>query len=153
MRCHAGTGAVWLRALALSSRPKLGPASPIVASGCPCMWAVVWLLAAHPHTHPWADFGPYPLVCCFVYTLDFTRVQLDAPGPGTRPVAALGLVVELLGTAALDSTAPEGWAAAGRPGERAARWGWVGAAGAYELGTANIYQSCSQKVYQPCERG
>ena len=31
-RCHAGTGAVWLRALALSSRPKLGPASPIVAS-------------------------------------------------------------------------------------------------------------------------
>ena len=24
---HAGTGAVWLRALALSSRPKLGPAS------------------------------------------------------------------------------------------------------------------------------
>ena len=36
-----------------SSRPKLGPASPIVASRCPCTtWAVVWLLvlAVHPHT-------------------------------------------------------------------------------------------------------
>ena len=61
-RCHAGTGAVWLRALALSSRPKLGPASPIVASWCPCMWTVVWLIAAHIHTHPWADFGPYPVI-------------------------------------------------------------------------------------------
>ena len=40
---------MWLRALALSSRPKLGPASPIVASWCPCMWAVVWLIAAHLH--------------------------------------------------------------------------------------------------------
>ena len=57
----AGTGAVWLRALALSSRPKLGPASPIVASWFPCMWAVVWLIAAHLHTHHCRDFGPYPV--------------------------------------------------------------------------------------------
>jgi len=36
---------VWLRALALSSRPKLGPASPtIVVSWFPCMWSVVWLI-------------------------------------------------------------------------------------------------------------
>jgi hypothetical protein len=27
------------------------PASPIVASWCPCMWAVVWLIAADVHTH------------------------------------------------------------------------------------------------------
>ena len=48
------TPAPWLRARALSSRPKLGPASSIVTSWCPCVWAVVWLLAAHPHTaaHP-----------------------------------------------------------------------------------------------------
>ena len=30
--------------------PKLGPASPIVASWCSCMWAVFWLIAAHLHT-------------------------------------------------------------------------------------------------------
>ena len=41
--------------------PKLGPASPIVASWCSCMWAVVWLIAADLHTHPWADFRPYPV--------------------------------------------------------------------------------------------
>ena len=23
------------------------------------MWSVVWLIAAHKHTHPWADFGPH----------------------------------------------------------------------------------------------
>ena len=34
-RCHAGTGAVWLRALALSSRSKLTPASPIVMMPVP----------------------------------------------------------------------------------------------------------------------
>lgn len=27
------------------------PASPIVASWCPCMWAVVWLIAADVYTH------------------------------------------------------------------------------------------------------
>eukprot|EP00964_Phaeocystis_antarctica_P077619 scaffold48200_cov33-Phaeocystis_antarctica.AAC.1 len=36
---------------ALSSRPKLTPASPIVASWCPCMWVVVWLIAAKLHSH------------------------------------------------------------------------------------------------------
>ena len=33
----------------------------IVASWCPCMCAVVWLIAAHLHTHPYRDFRPYPV--------------------------------------------------------------------------------------------
>ena len=27
-----------------------------------CMWAVVWLIAAHLHTHPCRDFRPYPVI-------------------------------------------------------------------------------------------
>ena len=67
-----------VRALALSSRPKLGPASPIVASWCPCMWAVVWLIAAHIHTHPWADFRAvkYPLPSTGWFILNKLRVRL-----------------------------------------------------------------------------
>ena len=63
-RCHAAPKrcGLWLRARALSSRPKLTPASPIVASWCPCMWVVVWLIAAKLHSHHPGHFNPYPLV-------------------------------------------------------------------------------------------
>ena len=52
--CHAGTGALWPRALALGRDHRARPSQP---SWCPCMWAVVWLTAAHIHAHPWADSG------------------------------------------------------------------------------------------------
>ena len=40
------------------------------------MWTVVWLLAAHPHTHPWAEtlhFGPYPV--CTTWIVVHTNPQ------------------------------------------------------------------------------
>ena len=48
--------------LATQARPSQ-PHTVVVASWCPCMWAVVWRIAAHLHTHPCGDFRPYPVAC------------------------------------------------------------------------------------------
>ena len=44
-------------------------ARPSQPSWCPCMWAVVWLIAAHIHAHPWADLRLYSTLHPTPYTL------------------------------------------------------------------------------------
>ena len=56
-RC-GGSELEWLRAQATQAQPS--QPHTIVALWCPCMRAVVWLIAAHVHTHPSAELKAVP---------------------------------------------------------------------------------------------
>ena len=80
------TEAVWLRARALSSRPKLAPASPSRLMMPVHMWAVVWLIAAELHSHHPGHFRPYP----FFYELcEFRELGQDRARGGETIITKL----------------------------------------------------------------
>ena len=58
-RC-GGSELEWLRARVQATQAQPSQPHTIVALWCPCMRAVVWLIAAHVHTHPSAELKAVP---------------------------------------------------------------------------------------------
>ena len=58
-RC-GGSELEWLRARVQATQARPSQPHSIVALWCPCMRAVVWLIAAHVHTHPSAELKAVP---------------------------------------------------------------------------------------------